>query len=440
MGITLKGETIRRTLADANQRARSRGDELVGDPSLADWVTAVRVLRDESVPKTYTAVLAILLTARAMHDADTLSVRDIKASTSDKGYSASSIGSAIASFAKEQRIDLRAKSSQPMNNQPFTFEERINEKMGARDAVAWGIFDVIVDRVEALKPSDAAAVLALLFHMSRKVDAPTIHVTVKGGKQALDKVAAAVAGFVNSNSDNGKVGQSFVAALFDTIYTPDAVVLGDTQDPDVTVPGDVQVTDEHEVWLWSEAKQKVIMTGDITGFLQAVHAVGGERAAYFALANSGYSGNIQPDTVKKTADRLGMDVRLVESPAAAMDWLLPLAVGSYGTVAENLIERMHARMSESGCAKTVLDAFTAVAGGIAEVKEAPKADGTTPALLDELDRMRSYDGYGYCRGCGGKELWEVLEQMDGFCTSQCKDENGDYYHTKTGLPHPKESR
>jgi len=371
VGVRLSREGILRVLGNANERAKTDGEALEGSPSLSAWRENVRALQHEGSPMTYLAVLAVLLTARAMHDAAALDVRDIKAGTSEVGYSASSIGSHLAAFAKEQRIDLRATSTQPMNNQPFTFKARIEPEMGAQDKFAsqWDEFYRIVLEVNTLTSPDAAEVLALLFHLARRVDAPTIHVRLAtGGKSALDKVSAATAQFVADHSDNGKVGQAFVAAALDLLYGPDEVILGDTQDPDATTPGDVQVGAEPSgVWLWTEAKQKVIVTGDITGFLRKVQSVGGERVVYFALVNSGYSGHIQPTAIMKEAARLGMGVHIIDSPAAALEWVLPLAPGTYGRVAASLLERMHARMTQAGCASATLSAFSDLARRFAAV-------------------------------------------------------------------------
>lgn len=34
------------------------------------------------------------------------------------------------------------------------------------------------------------------------------------------------------------------------------------------------------------------------------------------------------------------------------------------------------------------------------------------------------DGYGACAGCGGWEPKEVLEQMNGYCSSECERDYG----------------
>lgn len=366
MGVPLKSEQIRHVLANANETAKSEGDRLLeaeAEP-LKFLRDSVRFLRDPAVPKTYLAVTAILLAARAMHDRETLDVLAIQAGEGERGYSASSIGSTLASFAKEHRIDLRAKSSQPMNNQPFTFKSRITSDMKVNVAhqAAWGGFFKVTEHIDRMTSGEAKEGLALLFHMSRRRDAAAVTVTVRAsGRAALDEVTTAVADFVTAHSDNGKVGQAFAAALLDVTYGIDQVILGDTQDPDASTPGDVQVSTPEGVWLWTEAKQKVIQTGDITGFLEKVRQVGGERVVYFALTNSGYSGYIKPDTIQKEAKRLGVDVTVLESPRAAIDLYASVAPGSFAFVAGALLERLRARMVQSDCSHDVLIAFDSMA-------------------------------------------------------------------------------
>lgn len=34
--------------------------------------------------------------------------------------------------------------------------------------------------------------------------------------------------------------------------------------------------------------------------------------------------------------------------------------------------------------------------------------------------LETDDGYGVCAGCGGWEPNEVLEQMNGYCSSECE--------------------
>lgn len=372
MGVELRGERILKVLANANETAKTDGERLRGEARehLRFTRESVAFLQGHDVPRTYLAVTAIMLTARAMHGPDELDVLATQAKEDPRGYAASSIGSKIAAFAKEQGINLRATSTQPMNNQPFTFKGRLSAetKVNDRFVLQWKKFIKVAEFINTMSPDQAKESLALLFHLSRRSDVAAVTVKVKGGgKAVLSRVSDAVALFVVNNSDNGKVGQAFAAALLDVTYGFERVVLGDTQDPDATTPGDVQVGGETGVWLWTEAKQKVVQTGDITGFLAKVRKVGGERVVYFALTNSGYSGYIKSDAVSKEADRLGVEVTVVESPREAIDLYAAVAPGTFANVASGLLERFRARMVESGCADDVITKFDEMATNYADL-------------------------------------------------------------------------
>lgn len=258
-----------------------------------------------------------------------------------------------------------------MNNQPFTFEPRITEdiKVQARASVPFKVFLQIAEAINGMSSATAQAALALLFHMSRRTDSATVTVKVKnGGKDTLVKVANAVATFTDEHSENGKVGQAFVAAVQDLLYGTDAVLLGDTHDPDRSTPGDVHATDDEGIWLFSEVKQKIISTGDITGFVKAVKSASGSRIEYFALKNAGYSGNISPEIVSKEAARLDVDVQIYQSPDEVLQRYLPVVAGSHAAVASNLLERYRGRLIEANCSSATIDEFDAMTKQYATLK------------------------------------------------------------------------
>lgn len=59
---------------------------------------------------------------------------------------------------------------------------------------------------------------------------------------------------------------------------------------------------------------------------------------------------------------------------------------------------------------------------------------------DPITKQHHSDGYNYCYGCGGQEPVEVLRQMDGWCSSQCEEDNGVKFNFKTGLLNPPADR
>ena len=48
-------------------------------------------------------------------------------------------------------------------------------------------------------------------------------------------------------------------------------------------------------------------------------------------------------------------------------------------------------------------------------------DQSTKDMIAQMKR----DGYGLCKNCDGWEPFEVLRQMEGFCSSQCAREYND---------------
>lgn len=374
MGVPISSSDVRVILANADMAARSTGDGLASRADLALWRAAIASLAQDRVPKTYLAVLAILLTARSLYPPHDLSVRDIKQSTSAKGYSASSVGSTVASFAKEHQIDLRATSSQPMNNQPFTFKEQITADMAvnAKFQRAWREFFDLVERVDALSVADARDILALLFHLRRRAAATVLSISGGGDRDAYLATRGRIAALVRAESESGRVGQAFAAALMDCIYGWENVLQGNAQDPDASKVGDVHVARDGDTWMWIEVKQKVIATGDISEFIAKVKEWGGERAMYLALSNENYSGNINQAHVDQQSARKGVDVLLVTSPEAALDAALGFAPGRYGHVAADLVARMHARLLEAGCSTSLMSAFVdAIVEPLAEAADLP---------------------------------------------------------------------
>ncbi len=365
MGVALGGEKIRLTLAQADQKAKNLGLDLQAGPVGERWNQHVQTLRAPSVPTTYTAVLAVTLVARAIHDSSVLSVRDIQKKTGEKGYSASSIGSELARFAKTHNIDLRATSQQPLNNQPFTYKERIlssPSEMNVADRArsAWAAFNRAIDQVESATPSEAADALALLFHLSRKSTWESRPVGAVLAAESLEEVGAlldGIAGFVDTHSDNGKTGQAFAAAVLDILYGSASVRLGKINDPDASTVGDVHVLNEDSIWLWTEVKQKVITAGDVNSFVGKVAEHGGSRAIFCAFLNNSYPDHVQRNKVNAFAHKKGVMLDYFDMSADFVNRYFRLAPGSTSEAAARLVVAMISRMSEALCPQTTLDAF-----------------------------------------------------------------------------------
>jgi hypothetical protein len=359
MGASISGERVLQTLSEANEMALIGGWKL--DDSLRrTWSDHFERLEGDKTPKTYLAVLAVTLCARSMYEQEELDVFAIKAGSGPRGYSAPSIGSKLASFVKEQGIDLRATSSQPMNNQPFTFEDRIVFNMGVQKNSQghWEGFFAAVSDVQSLQSEVALQVLAMLFERRRLQEKPKVVVhSANVDKASLGQLISVVCEFVSANSESGKVGQAFSSALYSLIYGATNVLQGNSQDPDAGMVGDVHVAYEEVPWLWVEVKQKVVSTGDLKGFLDKVSGQNGARASYFALNNAKYSSNIQDQAVFKHAESLGMEIEIYKDCREAADALLPFAAGSFQQVAESLCLALYHRLIEASTSASAIADF-----------------------------------------------------------------------------------
>lgn len=356
-GVTLSKDEIRRVLSNADGRARTQGEGLKS--RLPGWVNLIEELRVDVCPRTYVGVLAVLLAARALRPATELDVLDIQRQTGPRGYSASSIGVILIPFATEQGIDLRSKSTAILNNQPFTFKARLEPNMAkAQLKTHYDKFYAGANRVNELSSDEALDVLALLFALSRVDDSTIAHeVSLSGGLYGLRELIERVDSFVTSHSDNGKVGQAFVAAVLDTLYGRDAIILGNTADPDSSIPGDVQAQFASKTWLWCEVKQKPVVSGDVEAFLEKTIRVGGNRVWYCALANVRYPHNIDPVRVERKALTFNTELKVYTSPSELMSEVLTKSPGSFDDVASKLATAMMHRMAEANCPSITLTHF-----------------------------------------------------------------------------------
>jgi len=357
--MVLSGEKIKSILASANQYAlTSQIDQ--NSEFVQTWAEKIRLLCPSEMPKTYLAVFGVLLTARSLEEKDFLDVCHIQAGASQVGYSAPSIGKALATFAKEQDIDLRATSSQPMNNQPFTFRKFIEKEMGAKKnkRSQWGIFFGIAELVNNMKSSEAQIVLALLFDMRRTYAKPeAVAHGVRSDLQSTERFMELVSLFVEKNSESGKVGQAFVSSCLELVYGREKVLQGHSQDPDAKLVGDVHVCLNGSPVIFVEVKQAPIATGQITGFMDKVSQTGADRAFYFALENYKYSGHINLESIRKKAQRLNMTILVISSPQEALDTIFIHMMSNVRDFIEDFSISFRSRLVESGVEESLLDSY-----------------------------------------------------------------------------------
>jgi hypothetical protein len=355
----INNQELLKLIANANERAL-KGEVVFDDEERNKWLQIIDELSVESCPRTYLAVFGVLVAARSMQPKEVLNVRDIKTGSSDKGYSAASIGSTLASFAKAHDIDLRAGSSQPMNNQPFTFEDFILDDMGVRASakIHWENFIRAVNEIDSSSTETAQDLLTLIFSTRRKVAKPAVVAhSSKLDLAKIDDFVEAVDSFVSANSDSGKIGQAFASALLTLLYGSESVLQGDSQDPDASLVGDVHVVGRDQIVIFSEVKQKVIGTGEVKGFIQSVSKAGGLKVLYFALSNSAYTGHLDEKQISKEVLKANTTFKLFTSPHEAVAHFLPIINSSLDEFAELFALSFLHRLNEAKVKGELISSF-----------------------------------------------------------------------------------
>lgn len=310
----------------------------------------IEVLRRPDSPKTYLPVVISMILARSLYSSEFLDVRMTQQGADDRGYSLPTAAGALASFAKTHRIDLRSTSTQPANNQPFTFLKQVTRELSVQPKfkARWEwTFDEVVTPIQSMSSATAVALLALTLGLCLKRAPISVEVTADDDFAVLDAVASETAKFVDTKSDNGSIGQAFVAALLDLLYGQDSVSNGHRNDPSRRVPGDVKVVMGDATWLLCEVKQKAVTQGDVEQFIDQVAKFGARAAWFFALRNSNYPNLINPDAVVRVAGKKGVSFLLSLSADEALAMLLPIAPGTYAEVAGGLVEQFIFRMIET---------------------------------------------------------------------------------------------
>jgi SacI restriction endonuclease len=355
----LRRDDIMGALSRADETAREHGEDLL--ERFPDWAAEVSFLSSDECPVTYLPVLTVMLIARSIREKSELDVLDIQQGSSSRGYSASSIAGHLIKFVTQVGIDLRTTSSQVMNSQPFTYKKRVLFDMaGDRVKASYAQFFAAAERVELLDSATAAEVLALVFHMRRGASKPeTEHLVITGDRRTLIAIMDATTEFVSTNSEAGKVGQAFAAALFDILFPSNSVRMGNNNDPSATIPGDVQVGSDGRFWLWAEVKQKAVVTSEIQAFVDRVKAIGGDRAMYFALGNALYPQNIDAAQLQKRAIKDGIELTVYSAVEQALEDLLPKSPGSAGMQAEALANRLLNRLQEAQVTSALEEAWAA---------------------------------------------------------------------------------
>lgn len=211
---------------------------------------------------TVIAALGTALLAKATNDQiDVYALLDRgEAPTS---YSARSLADGV--WAKNRAVldvDLGANGVNPLNNTPFIGKTRIDEITGVRNRSGWKYFLECMEAAKALSSCEAAreALRGFILARSHSVLPPIAIDPQAGDNLTATTLVQLIDKYVAQDSEGGRRAQACVAAMLDTVFGQDRVLVGVINDPDRNAPLDVSVTEGAESFLAAfEVKDKPIL-------------------------------------------------------------------------------------------------------------------------------------------------------------------------------------
>ena len=223
----------------------------------------------ESPSKTYVAALGTALLARATEPhIDPLSIKE---RSGEKGYSARTLGHGVLVPASvEYGFDLGATGREPLNNEPFFGNDRMDATVVVhrRSRPYWGYLIECCKRIDNLSANQAKAALAAFIRQRLAAAAAVQSLNLATRRFRLEALAEMTARFISEDSEGGKRGQACTAAALDLAFS--TVRMGRINDPSVRFPGDVQVLDGVRVILPVEARQKIVTASEVSQFAATV--------------------------------------------------------------------------------------------------------------------------------------------------------------------------
>jgi hypothetical protein len=304
----------------------------------AEWVRRTERLAG-SPSKTYIAALGTALLARATEPR--VDPRSIKERSGPRGYSVRSLGHGVLVPASvEYGFDLGATGREPLNNQPFFGNDRIEKTVVVRRSSQpyWNYLMECCNLVGRMSAPEAKVALASFIRQRLAAASAVQPLNLRARQFQVARLAQATARFITANTEGGKRGQACVAAAFDVAFT--TVRMGRINDPSVRFPGDVQVLEGVRVVLPIEARQKVVAPGEVRQFAATASKAGVDRATVVALHPN------QPPLVRRALLRHserdhGVTMSIIES---VEELLLFVTTVNASEPVDDLLARFRQRM------------------------------------------------------------------------------------------------
>jgi hypothetical protein len=315
------------------------------------------IIRTERVAKaksrTFIPVLGTALLAKATdRRIDAFSLRE---GEGHKSYSARSLAKdVLVPCCVREGIDIRNTGAEPLNNQPFFHATKIGPDLNVKPN-AKADLEYLCECITAVDFLEGkAALLALAAFLRARVEATESRVKAKLGKGTLPlpKLLDVLEGFVRGDPEGGRVGQAFVAAIFDLLFS--TIRTKRVNDPSMKWPGDVgafektiAATDEaEEVLIFpAEVKQRSFSETEILLFAQRVSQANVSRCMVVAL-NQGDTPLDLPALRQRCQEKFGIELALYLNASSLLTHAIWFSPQSLDANLMRFPERMLDRLQE----------------------------------------------------------------------------------------------
>lgn len=242
--------------------------------------------------QTNVAMLGTALLARAT-DGD-VDVMALKASSGPLAYSARGLcHGVLVPLSVELRFSLGRTGREPLNNQPFFGNDRLDRVERPKYPEEFALLADIVREAGALSQDQAFLALAafLRCRVALAAEAAPLSITPPSDLR-LGRLLAGATAFVREDAEGGRRAQALTAAVYDLGHS--AVEMRRVNDPSRGRPGDVVVKSAGRLILSVEVRSKAVSATEVQRFAEDCSSAGILQCVMVALApgQEPFAGNL----------------------------------------------------------------------------------------------------------------------------------------------------
>lgn len=221
---------------------------------------------------TFIASLGTALLAKSVNDkVDAYCLLDRHGG--DRAYSARSLADGVmARHRAELGIDLGVNGPNPFNNTPFIGKASIREILTAKNRDGLNYFKDCIELVDHMSTREARSALRGFIVARTRELIPQVSLSHDAGNRLSPRsLLAAIADFVNADSEQGRRAQACAAGLLDALHSADEVAVGSIYDPDRRLPGDLSIRSKEGYFIRTfQVRDKPVTHSDVVGTVEKV--------------------------------------------------------------------------------------------------------------------------------------------------------------------------